>query len=146
MTRSLLAIGLAMAIGATATATAWSREAAPVAVPYHVAPGVETAAQPVPAFVQVRDREMMVTAYGLTVGQLEGAALFGHDGREIGRIGGVLVTPQGEESALSVEVGNFLGAGHKEVILPLASVGLQGNHLVAAMTRHEIEALPAWSR
>lgn len=144
MTRSLSAIGLAAMLGASAAA--WAQQAAPVPVAPHEVKRTETAARPVPAYIQVGDRDVIVHPYGLTVGQFEGAALFGTDGDEIGRIGGVMVTPQGRAAAVSVEVGSVLGAGRKEVIVPLDSVSLQGTHLVASMTRHEVEALPAWSR
>lgn len=139
MARFLLAVALATVIGVSAAA--WGQQ--PVPVPRHAVP--ETAVRPVPALVAVGDVDAVVAPFGLTVGQLQGAALFGTDGREIGRIGSVMVTPQGRPAAVSVEVGSLFGSGRKEVIVRLESIRLRGNHLVAEMTRHEIEALPAWS-
>jgi len=101
-------------------------------------------AQTEPQWVEVEDESLMVEAYGITVDDLEDMDIMGASGEEIGEVEEVLMTPDGQITAVTAEVGGFLGIGDKEVVVELDQLTQNGDHLQMDMTEEEVEALPAW--
>ena len=79
----------------------------------------QTAAEP--PLLEVEDEAMMVEPFGVSVDEFEDTDILGADGSKIGEVDEVLMTPEGEITAVSAEVGGFLGVGDKEVVLELTS-------------------------
>lgn len=101
-------------------------------------------AQTEPQWVEVEDESLMVEAYGITVDDLEDMDIMDASGEEVGEVEEVLMTPDGQITAVSAEVGGFLGIGDKEVVVELDRLTHDGDQLRVDMTSEEIEALPAW--
>ena len=101
-------------------------------------------AQTEPQWVEVEDESLMVEAYGITVDDLEDMDIIGASGEEIGEVEEVLMTPDGQITAVTAEVGGFLGIGDKEVVVELDQLTHDGDQLRMDMTEEEVEALPAW--
>jgi sporulation protein YlmC with PRC-barrel domain len=101
-------------------------------------------AQTEPQWIEVEDESLMVEAYGITVDDLEDMDIIGASGEEIGEVEEVLMTPDGQITAVSAEVGGFLGIGDKEVVVELDQLTHDGDQLRMDMTEEEVEALPAW--
>ncbi|ODA68253.1 PRC-barrel domain protein [Methyloligella halotolerans] len=100
-----------------------------------------TAAQ---TLIEVEDDTTQVEAFGKTVDQVEDMDVIGADGETIGEVEDVLATPDGEVSALSVDVGGYFGIGEREVILGMDDVEFKDNKLSTTLTKDEIEKLPDW--
>lgn len=95
--------------------------------------------------VEVTDREdQLVPRFNISVSELREYAVYGADGERIGEIEDVLAGSDGKISAVTVEVGGFLGTGERDVVLPLDSIGLSGLRLVVDMTKDQIAELPPW--
>ncbi len=81
----------------------------------------------------------------VTADALVGADLVGTGGEVIGQVEELVMTPEGEVSAVVVEVGGFLGIGARRVALPFDSVRMRGVGEDAALqtdyTREQIEAM-----
>ena len=86
----------------------------------------------------------MVEPFGVSVDDFEDTDIMGPNGSKIGEVDKVLMTPEGEITAVSAEVGGFLGVGDKEVILDLSHLAQGAEGLIADMTKEEVEAPPAW--
>lgn len=85
-----------------------------------------------------------VTPASAALMEVEGAEIHGLGGERIGEIEEVLMNPDGEIVAVTVEVGGFLGIGDKEVIIDLAQFQREGGRFLISLTREQIEALPEW--
>ncbi|WP_187971988.1 PRC-barrel domain-containing protein [Aquibium microcysteis] len=84
-----------------------------------------------------------VPGLGISVGELEDMRIYGANGEEIGEIDDVLGDAAGQPSAVTLEVGGFLGVGEREVVINLDEIEVQGLRLTLDRTREQIEALPA---
>lgn len=95
--------------------------------------------------VEVDRDETVVQGLGISVGELEDMRIFGANGEEIGEIDDVLGDAAGQPSAVTVEVGGFLGMGDREVVIGLDEIEVVGPRLTLNRTREQIEALPEWT-
>lgn len=107
----------------------------------HAQAGKAAGASP---YVEIEDESLMVDALGRDVDDLEDMDVIGASGEEVGEIDEVLMASDGKISAVSIEVGGFLGIGDKEVVVELDKLTLKDDKLVVDMTREQIEALPEW--
>lgn len=94
--------------------------------------------------LEVENEAMMIEPFGITVDEFEDTDILGSDGSRIGEVDEVLMTPEGEITAVSAEVGGFLGVNDKEVILAIDQLTQQGEDVTIDMTQDQVEALPAW--
>jgi len=105
--------------------------------------GLAHAQQPttgsVPSLVEVEDEAMMVEHFNLSVKQLEDMELTDSGGKRIGEVEDVLMTPEGQITALAVEV-----VGDKEVVVALDQLRRQGDVLMTDLTEEQVEALQSW--
>ena len=105
--------------------------------------GLAYAQQPatgsVPPLVEVEDEAMMVEHFNLSVNQLEDMEVTDSGGKRIGEIKDILMTPEGQITAVSVEV-----VGDKEVVVALDQLRRQGDGLMTDLTEAQVEALPSW--
>lgn len=107
----------------------------------------DQAAAPAIDITQLREFDkQVVERLGISVDQLEDMDVIGPDGEEIGEVEDVLVDPQGNIVAVSVELDGVLGLGDRDVVLTLDQLGLEQDrsNLAVSMTREELEALPVW--
>jgi sporulation protein YlmC with PRC-barrel domain len=81
---------------------------------------------------------------------LMGQEIFGPDDESIGEVSDLVLQEDGETRAALIDVGGFLGVGEKEVAIPFEQIQVQPGEngeeprLTVAMTREELEQLPAW--
>jgi sporulation protein YlmC with PRC-barrel domain len=105
--------------------------------------GLAHAQQPttgsVPSLVEVEDEATMVEHFNLSVKQLEDMELTDSGGKRIGEVEDVLMTPEGQITALAVEV-----VGDKEVVVALDQLRRQGDVLMTDLTEEQVEALQSW--
>ena len=94
--------------------------------------------------LEVENEAMMVEPFGVSVDDFEDTDIMGPDGSKIGEVDEVLMTPEGEITAVSAEVGGFLGVGDKEVILELSHLTQGADGLTVDLTKEQVEALPEW--
>jgi sporulation protein YlmC with PRC-barrel domain len=105
--------------------------------------GLAHAQQPItgsaPSLVEVEDEAMMVERFNLSVKQLEDMEITDSGGKRIGEVEDVLMTPEGQITALAVEV-----VGDKEVVVALDQLRRQGDVLMTDLTEKQVEALQSW--
>jgi sporulation protein YlmC with PRC-barrel domain len=92
-----------------------------------------------PSLVEVEDEAMMVEHFNLSVKQLEDMEITDSGGKRIGEVEDVLMTPEGQITALAVEV-----VGDKEVVVALDQLRRQGDVLMTDLTEEQVEALQSW--
>lgn len=68
------------------------------------------------------------------------------EGEDLGKIGDLVLTEQGEVEAAIIEVGGFLGIGAKQVAVDwnLVRISPENDQVVVNMTREELEAAPEY--
>ncbi len=88
--------------------------------------------------------EAPVPQLNLMVDQVEDMDVVGPNGEEVGEVDDVLGDANGNAKAITVEVGGFLGIGEKRVILMLDDVSLDMGRIKTALTKEQIEKLPAF--
>ncbi|WP_295808328.1 PRC-barrel domain-containing protein [uncultured Nitratireductor sp.] len=81
--------------------------------------------------------------------QLTGTTVFGANEENIGEIGDVIVSQDGQVDAIIVDVGGFLGVGEKEVAIGMDNLAFMtdGNdslYLYTEFTQEELEQQPAY--
>jgi sporulation protein YlmC with PRC-barrel domain len=105
--------------------------------------GLAYAQQPatgsVPPLVEVENEAMMVERFNLSVNQLADMEITDSDGKRIGEVEEVLMTPEGKITAVSVEV-----VGDKEVVMELDQLRRKGDVLMTDLTAEQVEALKSW--
>ncbi len=99
-------------------------------------------AQTATQWVEAEDDALNVEALALTVDQLEDSEIVDASDQPIGEVDDVLLTPEGEVGAVSVDLDDALG--DRDVLIELGSLSLEGTTLRTSLTREEIEALPAY--
>ncbi|MDN2580676.1 PRC-barrel domain-containing protein [Aquibium sp. ELW1220] len=117
--------------------------AAPALAQQSPAPAPAPAAGDV--LVEIERDETIVPGLGISVDELEDMRIFGANGEEIGEIDDVLGDAAGQPSAVTLEVGGFLGMGEREVVIGLDEIEVIGLRLTLNRTREQIEALPEWA-
>lgn len=98
-----------------------------------------------PQLSEVEDESTMVSAFNLSVDELEGMEIMSSSGEEFGDIDEILQNDQGEIEAVSAEVGGFLGIGEKEVVFQLDQLRKEGDHFVTDLTRDQLAELQTWT-
>ncbi|MCE7027470.1 PRC-barrel domain-containing protein [Jiella avicenniae] len=88
--------------------------------------------------------EAPVAQLNLMVDQVEEMDVVGPNGETVGEVDDVLGDANGNAKAITVEVGGFLGIGEKTVILMLDDVSLDMGRVKTALTKEQIEELPAF--
>jgi sporulation protein YlmC with PRC-barrel domain len=81
----------------------------------------------------------MVEHFNLSVNQLANMEVTDSGGKRIGEVEQVLMTSEGQITAVSVEV-----VGDKEVVVALDQLRRQGDGLMTDLTEAQVEALPSW--
>ncbi|WP_336070073.1 PRC-barrel domain-containing protein [Nitratireductor rhodophyticola] len=81
--------------------------------------------------------------------QLTGTTVYGANEENIGEIGDVIISQDGEVDAIIVDVGGFLGIGEKEVAIGMDNLAFMtdGNgslYLYTEFTQEELEQQPAY--
>jgi len=103
-----------------------------------------TAPGAVAGYREVKDERLVVQPFNLTVDQIDDMTVHSMGGEKIGEIDEVLMDASGQPIAVSVEVGRFLGAPDREVIVGFDQLRLDRDRFVTSLTRAQIEALPHW--
>jgi sporulation protein YlmC with PRC-barrel domain len=99
----------------------------------------------VPQMMAIEQDDMMVPGLGMRVDEVEDITVVDASGETIGEVDEVLGTSDGRPVAVVVEAGGFLGIGEKDVIVDISRLTKNGDNVVLAMSKAEIEALPAWA-
>ncbi len=78
-----------------------------------------------------------------------GTTVYGANDENVGEIGDVVMTPEGEVDAVIVDVGGFLGMGEKPVALGMDNIRFMTDsggdyYLFTRLTKEELEAHPAY--
>ena len=91
--------------------------------------------------------EVMVPPFNLSFTELEDMNLLSDTGEEIGEIEKVLVDENGQPAAVTAEIGGYLGAGKKIVVIGLDRLQLRGDDepdLATTYTKEELQGMQAW--
>lgn len=80
---------------------------------------------------------------------LTGTSVYGANEEDIGEIGDVVLTPEGEVDAVIIDVGGFLGIGEKEVAVGIDNLSFMTDengdlYLYTEFTQEELEAQPEY--
>lgn len=98
----------------------------------------------------LRDGYVVAEAEYLTSDKLTGASVYDANDEEIGNVGTLILSPEGQVTHAIIDVGGFLGMGEKPVALDLADIDILRNEagddvrVYVAMTREQLETLPAF--
>ncbi|MCT7377350.1 PRC-barrel domain-containing protein [Chelativorans salis] len=81
---------------------------------------------------------------------LTGTTVYGANEENVGEIGDVVLTPEGEVDAIIVDVGGFLGIGQKEVAIGMDNLAFMTDengdlYLYTDFTQQELEAQPEYN-
>jgi hypothetical protein len=97
------------------------------------------------------DRSTMqqATPDQLTAETLVGTTVYGANEENIGEIGDVALTPEGQVDAVIVDVGGFLGVGEKQVAIGMDDLNFMADedgdlYLFTNFTQEQLEAQPAY--
>jgi sporulation protein YlmC with PRC-barrel domain len=100
-----------------------------------------------PAIAQTATTTTTTTTATAQYREIEDMPVVDPTGQKIGEVENVLIDQAGRVSALTVDVGGFLGVVKKEVMVDVAQVRHDGTgRLVSNLTKQQIEALPEWKR
>jgi hypothetical protein len=92
----------------------------------------------------VRQGELLVQPYDLTVDKIHRMDVMTQGDEQIGDIEHVLTDPAGRVVAMTVSTGGILGLGAREYIVPLNELTLQGNRFVTRLSRTQLESQPVF--
>jgi sporulation protein YlmC with PRC-barrel domain len=105
---------------------------------------IETAATDTEGFISFNAEQMRASTW-------MGKEIYGPDDASIGEVADLVLQEDGETRAALIDVGGFLGVGEKRVAIPFENIEVsqpadEGGEpkLTVAMTREELEALPAF--
>lgn len=99
----------------------------------------------------MREGYEFVAPEALTGSDLDGAAVYDLDDRNVGSISDLILDSDGDIKAIVVDLGGFLGIGTKPVLLEMSNVDIlqtvDGNELRAyiSLSKEEMEALPDYA-
>ena len=94
------------------------------------------------SWTEIEDSELMIEPLGMTVGELDGAAVYDSTGERIGELDDILMGADGSSMAASLDVGGFLGIGEKDVVVPVTDLTPSDDGFTVGMTKDELEAMP----
>lgn len=100
------------------------------------------AAQAQEAWTEIDDDALMIEPLGMSVGDLDGAAVYDATGERIGELDDILMGRDGTSMAASLDIGGFLGIGEKDVAIPVTDLTKSGDGFMVDMTKEQLEALP----
>ena len=103
------------------------------------APTVALAQQ---SWTEIDDDALMVEPLGMTVGDLDGAAVYDSTGERIGELDDILMGSDGTSMAASLDVGGFLGIGERDVAVPVTDLTPSDDGFTVNLSREQLEALP----
>lgn len=98
----------------------------------------------------VRDGYVVADVEYLTSDNLTGAVVYDANDEEIGNIGTLVLSPEGQVTKAVIDVGGFLGMGEKPVALDLTDIDILRNEagddvrVYLTKTREELEAMAAF--
>lgn len=98
----------------------------------------------------IRDGMVAVEAQTISADKLIGARVYGTDDEDLGEIGDVLVTAEGELDAYVIDVGGFLGIGEKPVALDGQDIEIMRDeggslYVYTDFTEDQLKSQPAYS-
>ena len=108
-----------------------------------VALSVSAQAQQTSDYIEV-DSDSQVVSLDLSVDEIKDMTVVDGNGDKVGEVDEVLGKPDGEPTALAVEVGGFLGVGDHNAIIPLDQVKLENDQIQVGMSKDDIQNLPTW--
>lgn len=87
----------------------------------------------------------------ITANDLNGTTVYGADDAQVGEIGDVVLTPDGQVDAVIVDVGGFLGVGSKPVAVGMDTFKVMADkdgkkYLYTEFTKEQFEAHPAYDK
>jgi sporulation protein YlmC with PRC-barrel domain len=89
--------------------------------------------------------EMDAVALGYRASKLVGASVYNDNSQRIGKIGDIIVKPDGTVSFAIVDVGGFLGMGKHHVAIPVGQFTAVKPHIVLpGATKEALKALPTF--
>lgn len=96
-----------------------------------------------------RSNMQQATPDQLTAETLVGTTVYGANEENIGEIGDVALTPEGQVDAVIVDVGGFLGVGEKQVAIGMDDLNFMADedgdlYLFTNFTQEQLEAQPAY--
>ena len=148
-------------VGNTTPATAAELDAAKQAADANAAMDETTAAQNEPAppaatdstRTSAIDRSAMteIPTGEIRADDLIGTTVYGAADENVGVIGDVILTPDGQVDAVTVDVGGFLGLGAKEVAIDFDTLAFMRDaegrmHLYTPLTKEQLEAQPEYDK
>ena len=140
---AVLALSLpAAAQNASGSAAANGQAPAGAAQPSQNAGNAGNAGAASDVLVPVDNDHAPVPQLNLMAGQVQDMDVIGADNAKVGEVKNVLGGANGNVTAISVDVGGFLGIGSKSVILMLSDVKLDMGRLRTNLTKQQIEHLP----
>jgi len=86
------------------------------------------------------DQSAAPSEQGAQANDLTGLPLYSSDGKKVGEVTAVKMSPDG--NALQAEVGGFLGIGGRTVEIPAADFKQTGDRVTLALTAEEVGKLP----
>lgn len=93
----------------------------------------------------VAHAEMSAVAIGYRASKLIGAYVFDEHYQSVGKVGDIIVTPDGTVSFAIVDVGGFLGLGKHHVAIPVSQFSAVKPRIVLpGATREALEQLPTF--
>lgn len=111
--------------------------------------GVAHAQQTVPPvqdLMAADDQMMTIDTLGVTVQQIDTMDVYDAAGQQIGSIENVLIDSQGNAHAVAAEVGQFLGVGERQVVIPLDQLRMEGDRLVTDLGQADLEGFETWTQ
>ena len=93
-------------------------------------------------WTEIDDDALMIEPLGMTVGELDGAAVYDPSGERIGELDDILMGADGSSMAASLDVGGFLGMGEKDVAIPVTDLTPTEDGFTVNMAQEQLGALP----
>jgi sporulation protein YlmC with PRC-barrel domain len=75
-----------------------------------------------------------------------GKDIYGANGKDVGDLENVLVSPDGRVRAAIIEFGGFLGIGEHKVAVPWDQLNVQSDRMTVNMTEDQVKAMPRWNK
>ena len=94
------------------------------------------------SWTEIDDDALMIEPLGMTVGELDGAAVYDPAGERIGEVDDILMGSDGSSMAASLDIGGFLGMGEKDVAIPVTDLTAVEDGFTVNMTKEQLEAMP----
>ena len=99
-------------------------------------------AQDAQTWTEIEDDALMVEPLGMTVGELDGAAVYDSAGERVGELDDILMGEDGTSMAASLDIGGFLGMGEKDVAIPVTDLARSDDGFMVNLSQEELEAMP----